>query len=206
MMPLELDEKKNVYRGSDGQVYPRVTSILSALELGRSYLDIDPYYAERGRVVHRCVELIDKGTLDAGSVPTDAEPFVGAYRKFLDISGYKPWRWEISLWHEKGFAGTLDKVGRINGRLGLIDIKCTDSVDPLVDLQLCAYAVLWNRHFRDMPLEFKYALQLKPNGEPNLVTKYTNTPIALWDSVMEVYQWKKTRSPSLMSKSRKIAA
>jgi hypothetical protein len=74
-----------------------------------------------------------------------------------------------------------------------LDIKTSRSIDPSVEPQLCAYALLWNEHHPDRPAEFKYALQLMEDGRYNLVTKYSATSVDLWLSIMTVFRWKQKR-------------
>ena len=43
-----------------------------------------------------------------------------------------------------GFAGTLDRVAIIDGRCGVLDLKCTSRLHPETGLQLAAYQLAWN--------------------------------------------------------------
>jgi hypothetical protein len=141
------------------------------------------------------VELIDKGTLDESSVSDLVRPYVTAYRKFLEESGYKPHAWEVQMHHPVlRYAGTVDKVGYLP-KLGLggMDIKTATSVDPSVDEQLCAYDMLWDEHFPTLPWAWRYALQLTIDGQYKLITKYSNTPKETWLSIMTVYRIKQKR-------------
>lgn len=199
-MPLHLDEVTHVYwfihENGTKEKYDSVTKIIEFLGLSKSYQGISSFYAERGRAVHKAVELIDKGTLDEASVSDTIRPYVSAYRKFLAESGYKAHAWEIGLHHPVlRYAGTIDKVGYLGGRLGILDIKTSNgTVDAAVDDQLCAYKLLWDtEHPNDLAL-WRYALQLKGDGEYNLITKYTDTPAEDWKAIMKVYRKKQART------------
>jgi hypothetical protein len=191
---LIFDEKSHTYWV--GKVkHDSVTKIIQELGLSRDYSGISSFYAERGRAVHKAVELIDKGTLDESSVSDLVRPYVAAYRKFLEESGYRPHAWEVGLHHPVlRFAGTIDKVGYLPKiGLGIMDIKTASSVDPSVDEQLCAYDMLWTEHHPDMPAQWRYALQLTGDGKYSLITKYSDSPKEDWLSIMTVFRKKQKR-------------
>lgn len=168
-----------------------VTQILQYLGLTNDYSNISSFYADRGTAVHKAVEFVDKGTLDDATLDPICAPYVAAYRRFLRESGYTPLYWEVPLYHGGlGFAGTIDKVGLLNGRRGILDIKTSRTLDPSVEPQLCAYQILWDEHHADELSTFKYALQLKDDGTYNLATKYAATSLELWLAIMDVYKWK----------------
>lgn len=192
MDSLTLDEATHTYWVGKKK-FDSVTKILQDLGLARNYQGISSFYAERGKAVHRACELIDKGTLDNASLDPRVRPYVEGYRKFIRESGYQPQFWELPLYHPAlGFAGTVDKLGSLNGRFGILDIKTSRSLDPAVELQLCAYAVLWIESHPDSPPAFKYALQLTDDGGYKLHTKYSEASIELWLSAITVYRWKQT--------------
>lgn len=194
-MPLHLDEATHEY-WCDGVKYDSVSKIIQTLGLSRDYSGISSFYAKRGTAVHKAVELVDKGTLDEGSVSELVRPYLSAYRKFLQESGYKPFKWEVALHHPVlRYAGTIDKVGYLPKiGLGGLDIKTASSVDAAVDDQLCAYNLLWIEHFPELPWNWRYALQLTGDGKYSLVTKYSNTPKEDWLSIMTVFRKKQKRA------------
>lgn len=174
--------------------FDSVTHILQYLGLTHDYSNVSSFYADRGTAVHKAVEFVDKGTLDDATVDPIIRPYVAAYRRFVRESGYVHSHWEVPLHHPiLGYAGTIDKVGRLHGRTGILDIKTSRSVDPAVELQLCAYQVLWNEHHAQQPSQWKYALQLTdegPEGKYNLITKYSGTSVDAWLSTVDVFKWK----------------
>lgn len=197
-MQLVLDEAKHEYWLGKRKL-DSVTTILQYLGLTNDYSNISSFYAERGTAVHKAVEFLDKGTLDDATLDPICAPYVAAYRRFLRESTYSAVHWEVPLHHELlGYAGTIDKVGRLHGRLGILDIKTSRTLDPSVEPQLCAYQILWDEHHADDPAHWKYALQLKDDGTYSLATKYSATSISLWLSIMDVYKWK--------VKNRRLAA
>ena len=191
---LILDEPTHTY-WIDKVNYDSVTKIIEFLGLSRNYDGISSFYAERGKAAHKGVELVDKGTLDDSSVSEIVQPYIRGYREFLRVSGYEPKYTELMLHHpELRYAGTIDKVGILPKLgLGIMDVKTGDSIDPAVEDQLCAYEYLWNFHYPDTPINWKYALQLTADGKHNLVTKYSEAKAEDWVSIMKVYRKKQKR-------------
>jgi hypothetical protein len=188
---LTLDSTEEFYLLGKRR-FERVSRVLESLGLSRDYSGIDPFYAERGRAAHRVCELMDKGTLDESSLTDITLPYFKGYREFVKKSGYSPLAYEIKLHHDAGgFAGTIDKVGTLNGRTGILDVKTSSSVDPAVELQLCAYQLLWEASHPNQPVKFRYVLQLKTNGTYSLITKYSDAiPATYWLSIMDTFHWK----------------
>lgn len=198
MPQVFLDEASHVYWDKEQKKnYDSVTTIIKALGLSRNYENISSFYSERGKAVHKVVELVDKGTLLESTVSDVIKPYLEGYRKFLRDSGYKPHAWEVALGHEVlRFAGTIDKVGYLPKLgLGIMDVKTGDgTIDPAVEDQLCGYDVLWSEDNPDMPAMWRYALQLRSNGTYALITKYSKAPVEDWLSIMTVFRKKQKRA------------
>jgi hypothetical protein len=191
---LYLDEATHTYWLGKTK-FDSVTEILKFLGLSRCYDGISSFYSERGKAVHKAVEFVDKGTLDESSLSDLVRPYVVAYRKFLAESGYRPHAWEVPLYDSNlRFAGTIDKVGYLGDKLGILDIKTSTSIDPAVEDQLCAYRFLWDQHHADGSSQWGYALQLKEDGTYSLCTKYSDCPAEDWRSIMTVYRKKQKRT------------
>ncbi len=190
MLPLRFDEESHTYWVGERKL-PSVTTILSEMGLSHDFSKVSSFYAQRGTAVHKAVELVDKGTLDETTLDPRIAGYVSGYRRFLRESGYQAEHWEVPLYSESlRVAGTIDKLGKLGGRFGILDIKTSRTLDPSVELQLCGYAALWNENHSDCPALFKYALQLTEGGDYSLVTKYSETSIDIWVSVVDVYRWK----------------
>jgi hypothetical protein len=61
---------------------------------------------------------------------------------------------------EYQYAGTIDLVVEIDGKIWLLDIKTSNSLHTSYDLQLAAYAQAWNENF-DTPIENTGIIWLK---------------------------------------------
>lgn len=189
-MLLTFEEETHTYF-LDGRQVPGITSIISALGIGHNHTYTDPIHSQRGRAVHRAVELYNKGTLDPETVAPIAKPYFDAYLKFREDTDFRPLHSELRLGHEGlWFAGTLDLSGYLNNQLGIVEIKTTDSLDAeALKAQLCAQSVLWRKNFPRRPLRWKYGLQLRSDGTPNLITKFSKESDSYW--VLKMVEFKK---------------
>ena len=138
---LDFNEAEHVYR-LNGQVVPSVTQILSQRRL---YLGNEWWTEEaraRGTAAHIATQLYDEGDLDMGTLAPEIAPYLDAWVQFLADS-----RFEVVMNEQKlaslthGFAGTLDRFGRIDGKGVLVDIK-TGQWQPAYALQLAGYHYL----------------------------------------------------------------
>jgi hypothetical protein len=64
---------------------------------------------------------------------------------------------------EYQYAGTIDLVVEIEGKIWLLDIKTSNSLHTSYDLQLAAYAQAWNENF-DTPIENTGIIWLKSSS------------------------------------------
>ena len=123
------------------QRIPSVTGILRDAGL-LNYHGSSDYHMERGTFVHRATEMIDKGTLDWDSLDDTLRPYCEAYQKFIDDVKPKIILSEKPMYHPQFmYAGTLDRMVKMNGLTSLIDIK-SGSPHPATALQISAYAEL----------------------------------------------------------------
>ena len=156
------------YRGPDGRRWPSVTEVLSIAGLV-DFAGVPPDVLEaarqRGQDVHEWAEAIDLGLLSDDQEP-DARvaSYVAAYRAFKRETGFEVLASEQVVRNESyRYAGTLDRIGFLNGRRVLVDLKTSVSIAPWIGLQLSGYELaLPERHQR-------YALHLLRDGSWKLV-------------------------------------
>jgi hypothetical protein len=113
---LEFDELNHTFT-ANGQTLPSVTQVLRANGMTPEfYTRIDPWYLERGKLIHLATEYDDRGTLDEDTVDEVVRPYLDAYRTFRadyrgQITGI-----EKRMWHPQlGYAGIIDRT--ITGRI-----------------------------------------------------------------------------------------
>ena len=143
---LKFYDEKHIYE-LDGEQIPSVSEI-SRFVSREVYGDIAQYTldhaADRGSKVHKQCELLDK----YGECECDSEiaPYIKAYIKFLEENQPEWVAIEKPLaCKEKGYAGTLDRVGRLkDGRFAIVDLKSSSVVqEVLAQIQMNGYKGLW---------------------------------------------------------------
>lgn len=148
---------------------PRVTEILRAVGLAKTYPDTPGmvYARERGRALHRAIELHAQGILDEQSVHPAIRPGFEAYLRFRESAPEPPWVTELALEHQAlGYQGHLDSVGPVRGIPAVVDWKWSDGDLFAARYQLAAYGLLWAAN-DTRPVERRYAVILG-SGRPEI--------------------------------------
>lgn len=123
--------------------------------------------ADRGTAVHRATELLDKtGTAE---ISEDYAPYLTAYAAFRREHEVE---WELiehADYHpEYGYAGTIDRYGKVDGIPTLLDIKTTYTVyKPLCGASLNLYRLMLQA--RQKCVERLLILHLKKDGTYKLI-------------------------------------
>jgi hypothetical protein len=94
--------------------------------------------ARRGTQVHKLLECIVKG----GVVDIDQQsaPYVSALQRFLKSTDLHVDYSEVVCYNKTvGYAGTIDVIGKLDGKVVILDIKTSSAVYPEYELQLAAY-------------------------------------------------------------------
>lgn len=191
---IEFDEEKHKYF-VDGVEKPSVTTILNYVT-GSHYGQISEAVlrqaAQRGSDVHEACQMIDYGC-DADVDPVTA-PYVEAYCQFL--TDYRP-KWdEVEQKHysERGFCGTVDRMGTLNYRKCILDIKTTASPTKLNYLAYCSQLVAYSMFYEGGADYDNYILFLKKDGKYRLVNakeyaeKHGFMPFFVWHKCLDLYQ------------------
>lgn len=174
---LTFDEQRHEYT-IDGTVLPSVTTIIQPIRFIKHGGAVDSYArmmaAERGTRVHEACLAYDFDP----SIELDADilPYVEAYATFKRDYGVTDWmHYELPLGNLLiGYAGTVDRIGIIDGEITVVDLKSGASVDKhMLQAQLSAYALLarsCNIVIAPLPSIKLIGLQLRNDG------KYTVRP------------------------------
>ena len=140
-MPEFLFEESTHTYTLDGVVIPSVTEICAPITCGKyPPVGVVQQAAARGTRVHELCALYDMDALP-GEIEAELVGYVKAWAAFC--RDYKPvWRHiELPLYGEidtgQPFAGTLDRIGDIDGRTRVVDIKTAASLDRPAKVALC---------------------------------------------------------------------
>lgn len=141
----------------DGIWYPRVTSIVSikskpallryygGMRSFKAADDAKEASAREGSLVHQAVELIAKG--ENPEIDPIARPSVDAYLEFVRNNDVEPLLIEQRVVsREHGYAGTIDMLARVNGIVGVLDIKTSKRIYRDYGLQTAAYVQALQEH------------------------------------------------------------
>ncbi len=148
---LELFKEHNGYVIDDIWL-PRVTSIVNIKAkpaLYRFYADLDSFAqgeeikkksADEGTRVHVAAEAILTGKEPV--VEPDIAPAIEAFREFIDERNVQvdpEYVEKRVVNHSDRYAGTVDSVALIDGKLGVLDLKTSSGIFRDYTLQLAAY-------------------------------------------------------------------
>lgn len=199
MSALTFDAATHTYR-LDGVVIPNVTLISDALA---SYAGVPAGVLEaarqRGEAVHYATELYDRDELDIDSVPAPVLPYLTAWRRFRDDTGFAPFADGIEerVWSPTyRYAGTIDRAGtfsrltRCKPSVGvLLDLKATYTLMAAVEPQTAAYAQAWNET-RAPNLTRRFAVHLKKDGTYVLHECREPSDWSVFQSALNIHNWK----------------
>lgn len=136
----------------DGFWYPRVTKIVEIKAkpaLYRFYAEMENFdagekikqqSASEGTQIHNIVEQILMGTLP--SIPSSVEPSIKVFLEFLSQRRIQvdPELVEKRIVnYNDRYAGTIDAIAVIDGKLGILDIKTSQAIYRDYNLQTAAY-------------------------------------------------------------------
>ena len=167
---LNFDFENHIYRWN-GEIVPSVTQLLSEFKL----IDFSGVPRDRlefkrslGVAVHYAIELLEQDNLDEESLSDEIKPYVNAYKRFREVTGFEPRATENRLYSKKWrFAGTLDQQGihvtKIGGEEAIIDYKCTWKLYASCGPQLQGYKILFEEN-TGIKIKKLFGLQLKPTG------------------------------------------
>lgn len=153
----------------DGEEVPSVSEITRFISR-EVYGDVSQFRldnaAERGRAVHKALEVLDKyGEVEASE---DIVPYIRAYLQFRKDH---PSEWSLiekPICHpDKLYAGTIDRYGTVDGLPTLVDYKTTGTIDPQHRTMYAAAQNLYRKAL-GLPVEKILILQLKADGSYKL--------------------------------------
>jgi hypothetical protein len=187
---LTFDPKAHAYFW-DGRPVPSVTQILDIVPLDfHCAPGVLAAAMERGQHVHMATAYHDEGTLDEASVRDEIRPYLTAWIKFRQDTGYQPTLTEKQGCNSRyGYAGTVDSVGTVGGRIWLLDRK-SGIVPARSALQTAAYAEL--DEIKTYPKPERYCVRLMPDGTYSMSEQYKSAQdFAVFLAFLKVYNFTK---------------
>ncbi|HEU4401902.1 MAG TPA: PD-(D/E)XK nuclease family protein [Candidatus Polarisedimenticolia bacterium] len=194
MTDLLFDEAAHAYT-RQGIPLPSVTQVLKA----EGVID-DSFYppgaAARGTAVHRLCARLDEGALwpeDVNAETDEVLAYFAGYEAFRRETDFAPLLVEHRLAYGMDYAGTLDRVGTLNGRTVLFDIK-TGGLPRWGGLQTAAYllALATEKHSFELPRD-RFIIQLTREGRYKLWPVNGARDAETFLALVRVYQWKRDR-------------
>ena len=138
---LTFDDAAHEYR-LNGTVLPSVTKIIQDAGLVDSSKvpdDVLRRAQERGTAVHTACELYDRDKLDYASLDPVVWPYLEAWIKFKQQTGFLVKFSETIVYSRHGYAGRLDRIGMMNNTPAIIDIKTSKIISQATGVQTAAY-------------------------------------------------------------------
>jgi hypothetical protein len=182
----------------DGLSIPSVTHVLAPLsDSDFTYQQYMEAARRRGVAVHEATERYDR-MRGANKVwnPSDDEeivvPYLAAWQKFLDDTGFEVHTIEEIVSSKRHrYAGILDRLGVLNGRRAVIDIKTTVAIKPVMGVQLAAYQAAYNegrRKAEQYPQRF--VCQLRKDGNYRLEEFRDRADLTVFLALLTIWNWK----------------
>lgn len=187
-----VDEPHEYYL--DGSLIPNVTRIIEAGWLV-DYSHSTLYALERGRIAHLAIHYDLEGDLDVedpDSCPPLAVPYVLGARAALAHMGGATLVSERRVVSRKlRYAGTLDWVGLINGRIALVDWFTGLEPPPSKAIQTAAYDRALEEE-TGIRVQDRYVIGLNDQGEFNPVGPLTGwNDFNLFMAALSLWNWRK---------------
>lgn len=193
---LTFDEAAHVYR-LNGAAVPSVTQALQLIDSFAGVpLDVLERAREFGQHVHRTVELDARGELDEESLDPALAEYLAGWRLFLRERKARVLASELRVCSRKlRYAGTLDALVEIAGRLTLVDVKSGAvpilTVGPQTAAYLYALRECWPSLSRSTlpPSLPRACVQLTPNSY-QLVPLRDPRDWNVFLSALNIHQWR----------------
>lgn len=176
---LVFHEKDHKYF-LNGEEIPSVSELTRFLSR-EVYGEADPIAleraAEKGTAVHKALQTLD----EAGQVEVDSDydGYIKAYLKFREEHNIE-WK-GIELQLENGeYAGTIDRIGVVDGVYCILDFKTTSRITKVHELLYSVAQTLYFKLARRnyLIVDRLYILQLKNDGTYKLIELSFNLDLA----------------------------
>lgn len=179
-----------------GHRVPSVTTVLKPLD---NFDGVDHEVLEaarlRGIAVHSATQYDDDGDLDMDTVDDMIRPYLLAWRKFKEETGFETILSEHRVMSTRyRYAGTLDRIGLFGGQQVLLDIKTGEQVPLSAGPQTAAYLEAFSHPYQVGQLRTRrYVVQLRSTGDYQLIPYTASDDLQCFLAHLNIYQWRQAR-------------
>lgn len=146
---IKYDKTTHTYSIGD-RIIPNVTSIIERGGLG-DFFNVSPSELEKRSVLGRFVHLIsslydyDANDIEITTLAPTFRGYLNSWVRFRKDLDFVPDEIETIVYSKKyNFAGRLDRVGKIDNIITLVDIKTGSDIYPSVAIQTAGYMLAYN--------------------------------------------------------------
>ncbi len=181
-----FDLETHIYRLND-RIIPSVTQILSSEGI-TDYSYADESDREFGKAGHKMTELYDKGILDIKTVSIPLTPCLENWKKFLkdfEVTIF-PGAIEKPIYSSRYLFGVIpDRVGLVNNKVTVIEIKFSKTIQRGTGIQLAAQAIASTEHYGKVRQRIAVPLL---GGTPQFFNDRQDETIFI--SALNLWRWK----------------
>lgn len=195
---LRFDEESHVYTLGD-RILPSVTEICAPIQAGKYAVSsaVVDYAAARGTRIHELCALYDLDELP-DEIEAECLPYLQAWVAFC-----RDWRpaWERIEWpvcsELNGYAGTCDRIGKIDGKRCVVDIKTAASLDRPAKVALCCQLAAYRKLAAENGLTVdgdSLGVQLRKDGSytvhslKKISARYQFLPSLLFEDLLDLHR------------------
>lgn len=172
----------HIYQDDHGDILKSVTTILKD-ELGLYQWKGTMTKATRGTNIHLACQFYDEKDLKEDSLTEDIKENLDQYKKALAENNIVVEANELPRYHpELGYAGTIDKIAKVDGKRAIIDIK-TGKEEHWHCWQTAAYLGMIKKEIGDLA---RYCLYLT-NNSYRLVAHQSDMDWAEWTILLAAH-------------------
>lgn len=178
----------------DGIKKPGVSDIIDSAGLS-DFWKVPKYILDKaaylGKCVHEACHYLDTNTLDWETLDELLVPYVHAWRQFKEDTRFEIRHSEVKLYSKKyGFAGTPDRIGLIDGKEVLPDIKT--GINTIAHgVQTAAYEQLCKENLIiESRRMLRMTVRLNENGTYSIKPHKDRADFAVFKNALEIYKFK----------------
>jgi len=190
MEGLTFNEETHTYK-LNGVELPSVTQIITSIGLVDYSMvnkDLLDYKADIGRKIHKTIELYDNKELDNSELHPLLRNYLEQWRKFKKDFRLHTIESEIRMFHPAyKYAGTIDKLGRIDDYYVILDIK-SGGISPSHSIQTSAYKEMLEKNTQ-IKIKKRFAVYL--TEENYTVVEHKDNDLGVFLAALSIYNWKK---------------